>query len=73
MCNTGWKCEGYNYMGKRIDGTCNRDSAHKTQFQMTCDDDGRLGITEAETVDVGTPINDLKEEKEVTTKRKKAE
>uniref|UniRef100_A0A6C0K8A7 Uncharacterized protein n=1 Tax=viral metagenome TaxID=1070528 RepID=A0A6C0K8A7_9ZZZZ len=27
----------------------------------------------AETVDVGTPINDLKEEKEVTTKRKKAE
>lgn len=47
VCNTGWVCQGYNYMGKRIDGTCNSGSAHKTQFQMTCDDDGSLNITEA--------------------------
>ena len=45
VCNTGWKCQGYNYMGKRIDGTCNSGDAHKTQFQMTCDDDGSFNVT----------------------------
>ena len=44
VCNTGWKCEGYNFMGKRIDGNCNDNSAHKTQFQMTCDDDGSFDV-----------------------------
>ena len=47
VCNTGWKCEGYSYMGKRIQGTCDshKDKRHyKTQFQMTCDDDGSFDV-----------------------------